>query len=324
MLINDKNTVYLPESWALLLAAAALVLSTTLVSSFSIMTAVQQSTLVIEPNAAIANGQNNQCSSNETMVLYTNIANAGTYKYPREYQTDVKYEKRTIIIKDQPFTLTITGIPDGVSPVANEAIIHKGTRTRLYIFSDKPLSDESLQSIDALYGREPYPIFYARIVRQHLPTYPNNNFYLCQGPPSNISEFVEYRYLQQRHQISTIAYDNESGSVYQLVLPKRPMLVIIMPENFVRTTLRSGYFRFNNNIIVRVFSQYLLASTLIDSQDDGAVTSFTTDNDKVSSIVESFFSRLGINKISSNSPNHIYGYDKYVTLVVGSISNIVL
>lgn len=264
-------------------------------------------------------------SSSSSNRLYTNSVNVGTYKYPREWQTDVKYERRTIIMNNEPYVITITGIPDGVSPLANEAVISTTCLMRLYIFSDKALPDESLQSIDALYGRKPYPIVFTQIVRQRLDTYPSNNFYMCkESPASSVSEYVEYRYLQNRHQISTIAYDNNSGTVTQMVLPKRPMLVLIMPDNFVRNSLRSGYFRFDNNIIVRVFSKYLLASTQIDTQDDGSVTLFTTSNEKISNIVESFFSRLGIHRIASNSPNHIYGYDKYITLVVGSIANIAL
>lgn len=256
--------------------------------------------------------------------LYTNVANIGIYKYPREYQTDVKFEKRTILLNNEPYVLTITGIPDGISPIANEAIVQANHLTRLYIFSDKPLTDEMLQSIDILYGRKPYPIIYTNVVRRKMDVYPSNNFYMCKGPPSNISEYVEYRYLQQRHQIATIAYDPETYSVYQMVLPKRPLLVLIMPDNFIKTGLKSGYFVFENNIIVRVFSQYLLSSTQTNAHDDGSVTSFDTDNEKVSNIIECFFSRLGIHKISSNAPNHIYGYDKYITLVVGSVANIVM
>lgn len=257
-------------------------------------------------------------------TLYTNVVNIGAYKYPREYQTDISFEKRTIIVNNEAHTVTITGIPDGVSPLANEAIVPNASLKRLYIFADKQLNDDVLQAIDSIYGRKPYPIIYTRIVRQRLGVYPSNNFYMSRGPLNSISDYVEYRYLQNRHQIANIAYDNETLSIYQMVLPKRPLLVIIMPENFVRTGLKTGYFKFENNIIVRVFSQYLLAATQTDANDDGAVTAFTIDNDKVSSIVECFFSRLGIHKISSNSSNHIYGYDKYITFVVGSISNILL
>lgn len=264
-------------------------------------------------------------AKNSNRRLYTNTVNVGIYKYPREWQTDVTHERRTMIMNNEAYVITITGIPDGVSPIANEAIISPTSLMRLYIFSDKALTEENLQSIDTLYGRKPYPIVYTQIVRNRLETYPNNNFYMCRGSPeSSVTEYVEYRYLQNRHQISTIAYNNESGAVTQMVLPKRPMLVIIMPDNFVRNSLRSGYFRFDNNIIIRVFSKYLLSSNQIDAQDDGSVTLFTTSNEKISNIVESFFSRLGIHRIASNSPNHIYGYDKYITLVVGSIANIVL
>lgn len=273
----------------------------------------------------VVGGGGENKNANINYNLYTNTVNIGTYKYPREWQTDVKFERRTIIMNSEAYAITITGIPDGVSPIANEAIVHPKSLMRLYIFSDKALSEENLQSIDTLYGRKPYPIVFTQVVRQRLETYPSNNFYMCKGSQSSsISEYVEYRYLQMRHQISTIAYESNTGIITQMVLPKRPMLVIIMPDNFIRNSLRSGYFRFDNNIIVRVFSKYLLASSQIDTQDDGSVTVFTTSNEKITNIVENFFGRLGIHRITSNSPNHIYGYDKYITLVVGSVANIAL
>lgn len=257
--------------------------------------------------------------------LYTNLVNNGIYRYPRMYQTDITYDNRQLTVDGTNYiNIIITGIPDEISPIANEALISKGAIRRLYIFSNTPLDESHLKTIDSIYGKIPYPILTASIACGHLTEYPKNNFYLCEGVPSVISEFVEYRYLQQRHLVSNIAYDSLTGSIYRMILPERPLLVIIMPNNFVRTGLKEGYFRFDNNIIIRVFSKYILSSPLENRNDSNEVSVISTNNYKVKTIIERFFGRLGMHKITSNSENHIYGYDKYMTMVVGSIANIIL
>jgi hypothetical protein len=262
---------------------------------------------------------------NTKMNWYINPMSTMAYKYLREYQTTLGPTTLTLLVNNQQYNISFVGVPDGVSPSASEVLIVRPVPKRLCIFANQPIPEPVLAHIDTLYGQIAYPILNATIVTGQQMTYPVNNFYLCNGPPSSISEFVEYRYLQQRHIISNIAYDNDSGRVYRLVQPKRQMLVLIMPSNFIRTSNKSGYFRFDDNLIVRCFSQYLLASDYTDDTDTGEVTNFDINfNDKMIAAIEIFFSRLGIHKITSNSNNQIYGYDKYITLIVGSIANIVL
>lgn len=256
--------------------------------------------------------------------LYTNLANVGQYKYPRQYETSVTMDQKEITLDGTTFTnVTITGIPDGVSPLANEALIEKGAIRRLYIFSDQPLNEQYLTTLDSFYGKIPYKITACSMPNTILPSYPRNNFYLTRGPPSSVSEFVEYRYLSQRHLLTNIAFDINSNSVYKLVLPERPQLVIIMPNNFIRTGLKCGYFKFDNNLIVRVYSRYALSSDLM-MDDNNEITSFSIHNLKLKSVIEKLFGRFGMHKIVSNSENHLYGYDKFMTMVVGSVANIVL
>lgn len=257
--------------------------------------------------------------------LYTNLTNTSQYRYPRNYQTTVKFEKHQMTLNGTEYiNVIVTGIPDGVSPLTNEALIPKDSIFRLYIFSEKPLTEEYLQTLDSFYGKVAYPNLTVALATAVIPNYPKQNFYMCTGPPSMLSEFTEYRYLQQRHSISNIAFDADSNSVYRLVMPERTLLVLIMPENFIKTGQKTGYFRFDNNIIVRVYSKYFLSSKYTDDNDIGEVTVFTMDNKKVVNIIRKFFSRLNLHKLTWNNSDHIYGYDNYLTAIVGNTSNVLI
>lgn len=256
--------------------------------------------------------------------LYTNLSNVGRFYYAREFESDVTYDRKELTLDGISFTkIVITGIPDGVSPIANESLIDKNTRRRLYIFSDSQLSNQYLETLDKFYGKTPYPIVQCSVPNTTLATYPINNFYLTRGPPASTTEFVEYRYFAQRHLNTNIAYDVDNKVVYKLALPERPLLIIIMPRNFIKTSNTSGYFRFDNNLIIRVYSQYILSSEY-EHEDTNETTKFSTHNLKLKSVVEKIFGKLGIHKIVSNSDNQLYGYDKFITMVVGSVANIVL
>lgn len=265
---------------------------------------------------------------------YTNYLPNMPYKYARNYTANI--QPTSIAVHqvsaggaDRSVNVAICAIPDGIALDVNEALVRIGTPRRLYFMSRTHISDQVLQQLDSQFGEQFYPqVTIPAPACAILPsTLPRTNFYMCTGPPSSTSEFVEYRYLQERSSIAQIAYDETTGNVYRLVLPKRQMLVLIMPRNFVRTGLKRGYFRFDNNIIIRCFSQYMLASEVFDETDaNSEVTQFEVGgiNDKFLPAIEIFFSRLGIHKITSNTTNQLYGYDKYITLVVGSIANIVL
>lgn len=260
-----------------------------------------------------------------THKLYRNLANTGQYYYPREFETDNSSLSRQMTVDGNEYiNVQITGIPDGVSPLANEAIVPNECIYRLYIFADQPLNETFLQTLDKFYGKTPYPIITADSVCGVVDGIPKNNFYLCPSTPSNVSNFTEYRYLQHRHMISNIVLNVENNSVYRLVLPERPQLVLIMPLNFVRTGTKKGYFRFDNNLIVHIYSKFILSSTLSDNSDVYDMTVFDVDDKKLRAVVEGFFGRLGLHKISTTANNHIYAYDNYITAVVGNASNIVL
>lgn len=262
-------------------------------------------------------------------ALYTNYNNSYEYYYPREYLTDVESENRNMTDDATTYTnVMITGIPDGVNPLANEALIMKDSPKRLYIYSDKPLSDDYLTTIDDFYGRTPYPIIKASTPCGRLATYPRNNFYLTnEGPPSSVSELIEYRYMDQRHLLTNIAFDPNTGNVYKYVpAPQHEhLMVIVMPKNFIRTNLKCGYFRFKNNLIIRVFSQHILSSDVFDGNDQSEVTKLDRDQKNLKLALRRLFTSLGMNQIvETNEGTSIYAYDSHLTMVVGSLSNLML
>lgn len=264
-------------------------------------------------------------SMNCSQKLYRNNANIGNYYYPREYQTDDISATREMTLDGNDYiNVRITGIPDGVSPLANEAIVSTDCIYRLYIFAEQPLNETVLQALDKFYGKKAYPIIMTDTVCGVIDSIPKNNFYMCKGTPSNISEYTEYRYLQQRHMLTNIVFDSETNSVYRLVLPERPQLVLIMPNNFVRTGLKKGYFRFDNNLIVRIYSKYILSSALTEDSDVYEMTVFDIADTKLRSTIEGFFGRLGLHKIATNVNDQLYAYDKYITAIVGNASNLIV
>lgn len=312
--------------------------------------------------------------------LFSNTSQLRKFSYARLYQADSNQhiENRQLVINNDSgnkqmsdtttdsstnttttttVNITIVGIPDGVSPLANRAVIPTGTTRRLYVFSDSELDTHQLDMIDSLFGKKPYPNFQCDLLTRanSLTTFPKHNFYLRndaldteflnQSPmvcPTMSCSYIEYRYLQQRHMMANICFNQYTGDVYRLVIPQPPMLCIIMPKNFVCTGLKEGYFRFENNLIVRVYSRHLLSSELKDDsttinnnnnntdmefnvyqqQPMVEVSIFDINNIKLNKMVRQIFGRFGLHKIDSFNCNHIFAYDKYLTMIVGSIANI--
>lgn len=264
--------------------------------------------------------------------LYTNLNRGSTYRYARPFETDITFDSKQVTINGVDYVnVVITGIPDGVSPDANEAVIKRRTPRRLYILSDRPLDRADIEVIDGFYGKRPFPMPSAITVCGNVTarSQPRNNFYsmvaMDGGRPNAAARFVEYRYVQRRHQPANLAWDSTTGDVYRLVLPSKPavMLVLVMPENFVRTSLRRGYFRLDNDLIVRVYSRFVLSAANFEP-DNELISVINTDDTRLMSVIRAFFARLGMHKILTTAVNQIYSYDRYLTLVVGSIANIAL
>lgn len=275
----------------------------------------------------------NRPSNDPTMFadnfqLYTSLMRPTRYRYAREFQTDIQAaETRELTIDNINFTtITIVGVPDGIDVRANEAIIKKNTVKRLYILSDIELSENYLSTVDSFYGKMKFPIIECATLVPLVSYPPINNFYVASDVrPNTLSTFVEYRYLQQRHMTANICVNATGDFLCRIVLPKRPLLVIIMPQNFVRTSQKSGYFLFEHNIVIRVYSKYLLACAQNDDAPDlPVITQMNINDRKFMDTINEFFGRLGFHKIASHTPNHVYAFDKYMTVIVGSIANVLL
>lgn len=259
--------------------------------------------------------------------LYRNPITLFNYAYPQPFKTDLVNERKSLLRPDgSSFEITVTGIPDGVSPQANEALVPRNAMNRLYIMSNEPLSDQDIDLINQFYGKNPYPIHTAtRTIGQLDPEeIPYCNFYTFSGELNSVSELVEYRYIASRYERAQIAMNIDTREIHPYVSATKCLIVLIMPENFVRTGLKRGYFLFKHNLIVRVYSNYLLSSAYSDSDDKRLVSVINTSNQKLVTAIQGLFAKLQLHRFVIGSLNQIYSYDKYLTAVVGSTSNILL
>lgn len=266
----------------------------------------------------------------EGLRLFSNPYAFRRYKYARPYAREPGDTGASGNLTDDGVTYTrvnVLGVPDGVHANAREALVRSDAIYRLYIFSDRPLSEAQLSALDGVYGREPFPVLEATrpvgSVARGL--YPRVNFYLTEDArPSTLSRYIEYRYLQQRHEVARIVCD-DAGLVYRLLLPEgAARLVLVMPDNFVRTDRRSGYFSFKRNLIVRIYSRFELSAANVDDADEGLVSDISTKNARLLAVVRTFFARLGLHRVHVPSENQVYAGDRYLTAVVGSLANIPL
>lgn len=274
--------------------------------------------------------------------MYKNAYNTSKYAYARPYTTSMTVgEYRQIMTEErtQFVDIYIVGVADGVSPKVHETMIPVGTPRRLYIFSDTPLDEITLSAAESYYKEHRYPLLSLITPCAHLDRdrVPMQNFYAALAGHDRADEieaavfcrqdamFIEYRYAQQRHEAANIYYDEHTNKVYRLALPAdSAMLVLIMPYNFVRTGLKQGYFLFDNiDLMVRVYSKHLLsASQTSDNAGEVLVNDICTGNQRIMEIIRTFYTRMGVHNVYTPSDNQIVGYDKYLTLVVGDVSNI--
>lgn len=274
------------------------------------------------------------------MEVYKNSYCKARYVYARPYTTSITSSADPRIDEPNPrehVDVYLVGVPDGVSPTVYEALVPVDAVRRLYLYSNKRLPEKWLSIADASYGERPYPLLTLETPCARDCRTPVHNFYTALADRGNEdvyaaavsrrqdAAFVEYRYVEQRHAEANIYYDEFTNSAYRLALPAdSAQLVLIMPSNFIRTDLKRGYFIFDDiDLIVRVYSKHLLSADR--TSDDGAAplaSDVCTGNRRVMDIVRSFFSRMGVQSVYAASDNQIIGYDRYLTLVVGDVSNI--
>lgn len=254
------------------------------------------------------------------MEVYRNIYNSMAYFYARPFTTSVTYSARPGATRGS-VNVCLVGVPDGVSPRVREALVPVGTARRLYLYTDRPLKSAWLTIADATYGEFPYPV--PALVAPCGRGIPTCNFYTARGDGT----FVEYRYAEQRHTAANVCRDETTDTLYRFALPDDTVapVVLIMPSNFVCTALKEGYFHFDTiDLIVRVYSKVALSSGRTSSSVDEVtfVNEIRTDNRRVADIVVTFYGRMGVHNVYSVGDDRIVGYDDYLTLVVGDVSNI--
>jgi hypothetical protein len=273
--------------------------------------------------------------------LYHNPRTNFLYKYPRPYSTKLDGEGVAKSVTSDGISyknVYTVGIPDGVSPLTNIKLIQDDVPRRLVVFSDSPLNENELEVVDDMYKFESYPILYLNVsvndTRHRFYDIPSINFITTNdndidgygssnsGTPSTLSRYVEYRYMDKRHQPANILFDTFNGNVFRFVPPVRPKLVIVMPANFIRTGTYTGYFLYGDNLIIRVYSKQYVLSSANDGPDPGVYSSISTDNAKQMATFRSILAKLGMHRISSLNSDQIYAHDAYMTIVIGNIANI--
>lgn len=269
----------------------------------------------------------NKTTPGNNTQLYTNLYSDYPYYYARPFQAEKDFVAKITQDGEEYINVVATSVPDGVSPIAARALISSDTIRRLYIYSEKALSEEYLQSLDRYYGKTQYDIVYVgqTVANIGLDRVPQENHFRCSETPSVIGQYTEYRYLHDRHIRSRIVYNDQTGDIHRLTLPNQPLLILIMPSNFVRTGTNAGYFRFENNLIFRIHSRCMLTGVLIDNADEACLGSVIHTNDRpLMSVIEAFFGKLNLHKIVSPAEDQIFAYDKYLTCYVGSMGSISL
>lgn len=263
------------------------------------------------------------------MELYKNINNNFKYFYPTPFRSFDNNEKFLELLKDSN-VVKIFGVPDGVDPKVNYALIKENEIKRLYIFSNTKLNSDQLNSIHKIYGTKYFPIrnlydfldinnlqFQALNISENFYTNINNEL------PTSVSQFTEQRFFRERHFPATkfLKQEGDSIKITNFVLPPNiAPITIMMPENFIQTTETSGYFHLRNNIIIRLYSKYKLTSN--NKQiDHNLITIINTKNPTLTKNLLIYFDKLKLLKITITE-NQIIGQDNSFIGIIGNISNL--
>ena len=244
------------------------------------------------------------------------------FRYVRERYADN--------IQNQTISLTNdAGLTDFYVLIKKNQVDEDNNETfRIEYFSQKPLSDKTLDGLDVHLSSGYMPLTtLEHPCRNYI--HREDNFFLALSEPINsLTPLVEYRTLTQRAIPANRVQGFESKKVYRLV--PRPNvdrdLVIIMPENFIRTSLNTGYFDYRQHqLIVKFYGKNCLfsgANSNERSLKDIPDSVVSNNRTVVKEAITSLFSRMGFNDVSSPQPNQFVASDKYILAVVGVTSNL--
>lgn len=266
-------------------------------------------------------------------MFYTNDLAHKPYVYPREYTTDARNENRQLTSDGaNQVDVWVTGVPDGVSPRVSETMTKdQSLPMRLYVYADRPLSKEYLETVDSFYGKAKYPILFVEkpcgIDAGSSPRH--SNFYITRtgGGASAVDEFLDMRHLMRRHEKATnVFYNCTTGALHRLVLPRHAaQLVLLMPSNFIGTGPKRGYFLFPqlNGLVVRIYSRHFLHATSY-APEDNRVSVICVEDARLMRVIDSLFSRMGLHQMYRHTSSQVIAYDRYITAIVGDTANVYL
>jgi len=217
------------------------------------------------------------------------------------------------------------GIPDGVAPYVNEALIPKNVIRRLYIFSEKKLVPKTLRQIELFVITVPYP-YPSLMLSRVCPLQPTHNFFVPELKPNmpDFSSFTEYRYFHKRSIPANILYQPNDKICFKFSPPSycTAPTTIIMPSNFEPLDDFSGTITVGNYIIY-ITSKYLLTS--INAKPQNAVNIQVNDIDLIDNFnvlktIKDIFARMGVLNAYMASRKQYVGYDDYLTFTFGEFS----
>lgn len=278
-------------------------------------------------------------TSDETMTLYRNPLDAyNMYVYPLEFDCDITEPVERIITidnvhSDNAIKIYVFGVPDGVSPYVNEAMIVKDTVRRLYIFSDKALNSTNLKLVTSHYKGRPYnfpnlTVPSVSLKHHHRFETPQCNFYVRDFRLNgDVSSFLEYRYFRKRMHRANVLLDVQSGNMYPFVLPHTVPcpVTLIMPVNFTTLGPKRGTVELSPGLIVHVFSKYFLKaqqSVAVQSDQHVITDARILDTSYLLAYVKDCFARMGFLNVYATSSRQCVAYDSCCTAVVGDYVDI--
>lgn len=271
------------------------------------------------------------------------------YIYPCEYVCNAAAANaKTLELSDchgadnGQFYVVGTRIPEMVHPLTNETTLDDDDddkHARMFVFSDKPLTETSLDLIAKYFDYDRFPS-YAVLVASPTTLPYCQNFILADervyarslaNTPNAATLFVEYKFFERRFKASTrFTFDARHPTKTFCIVPPTDCtssFVLIMPDTFTRCSSVHGYF-FDpvSNLLVRAYSRhkwYLTGGTPPSpspstSEDSELRNAFDLKtDDRILYAVERFFARLGVHAVYAVGSTEIVGTDGFLSYHVG-------
>lgn len=276
-----------------------------------------------------------------TNVCLNKTSNEYPFIYARPYKLKQKPSISSYILNN--IKIKFITIPDGFCPNATIIESDPTQNYRLHILASHILEPDQLKILDGLHETQDYPIYNLELLQTEIINYePQLYNFFTRFKTSNeasyknwlnfnqtstesintIGQFVEYKLFSKRNETTKILRNFENNTISKLLLPPNSaIIVIVMPENFTRTGNYKGYFKFNNNIIAKVFSNVLLSSKT-QGIDIDEISDIRHSKDIHHNRIIDFFSKQCGFVDYHTEKNQIVITDKYFQIVIGELSNI--